>query len=96
MLAIVRGLEVTTIGQVYQSLFNPDLVREALARDLNHEVEEAAKVINLDKVLDSGPAPYRHRLKSPRLSGYVIERGRGRAKIPPSQLGKNMEYRQCL
>ena len=31
VLAIVRGYEVTTIGQVHQSLFNPDLVREARA-----------------------------------------------------------------
>jgi WD40 repeat protein len=57
MITVVRGVEATTIGQVYQSLFNPDLVREALAGDLNHEVEEAAKVINLDKVLDAGPPP---------------------------------------
>jgi hypothetical protein len=56
-LAIVRGLQVTTIGQVHQSLFNPDLVREALAGDPGGEVVEAAKVINLEKVLDSGPAP---------------------------------------
>jgi WD domain, G-beta repeat len=57
MLALVRGLEVTTIGQVHQSLYNPDLVREALAGDPNREVEKASKAINLDKVLDSGPAP---------------------------------------
>jgi WD40 repeat protein len=57
MLTIVRGVEPTTIGQVNQSLFNPDLVREALAGDPNHEVEETAKVINLDKVLDAGPPP---------------------------------------
>ena len=56
-LAIVRGLEVTSIGQVYQSLFNPDLVREALAGDPSGEVREAAKVVNLEAVLDSGPAP---------------------------------------
>src|SRR5262249_35121709 len=57
MLAIVRGFEVTTIGQVHQSLYNPDLVREALAGDPDGEVKRAAEVINLDKVLDSGPAP---------------------------------------
>jgi hypothetical protein len=56
-IAIVRGVEVTTIDQAYQSLFNPDLVREALAGDPNREVQEAAKVISLEKVLDSGPAP---------------------------------------
>ena len=30
MLSVVRGLNITTIDQVHQSLFNPDLVREAL------------------------------------------------------------------
>jgi WD40 repeat protein len=57
MLAVVRGLETTTIAQVHQSLFSPDLVREALADDPNGEVKRAAEFINLDKVLDSGPAP---------------------------------------
>ena len=57
MLAIVRGLEVTAIGQVHQSLFNPDLVREALAGDPDGEVKHAAEVINLEKVLDAGPPP---------------------------------------
>ena len=53
----MRGLDVTTIDQVHQSLFNPDLVREALGGDPNREVAKAAEVINLEKVLDSGPAP---------------------------------------
>jgi WD40 repeat protein len=57
LLGIVRGFDITTIHQVHQSLFNPDLVREALAGDPNGEVAEAAKVINLEKVLDSRPAP---------------------------------------
>jgi len=57
LLGIVRGIEATTIDRVHQSLFNPDLVREALARDPGGEVAEAAKVVNLEKVLDSGPAP---------------------------------------
>jgi WD40 repeat protein len=57
LLAIVRGISVTTIGQVHQSLLSPDLVREALAGDPDGEVKRAAEVVNLDKVLDSGPAP---------------------------------------
>ena len=57
MLAIVRGTDATAIGQVHQSLFNPDLVREALAGDPDGEVARAAKVVNLEKVLDSGSAP---------------------------------------
>ena len=50
-------LRVTRIGQVHQSLFNPDLVREALAGDPDGEVKRAAEVINLEKVLDAGPPP---------------------------------------
>ncbi len=59
LIHLVRGLEVTTIGQVYQSLYNPDLVRMTLSGDADDEaeVEQAAKVINLEAVLDSGPAP---------------------------------------
>lgn len=57
MLAIVRGLDVTTTGQVHQSLFNPDLVREALAGDPDSEVKRAGELVNLEKVLDSGPPP---------------------------------------
>jgi hypothetical protein len=57
MVGVVRGFDVTIIGQVHQSLFNPDLVREALAGDQAGEVREAAKVMNLEKVVDSGPAP---------------------------------------
>jgi WD40 repeat protein len=57
MMSVVRGLDVTTISQVHQSLFNPDLVRAALAEDPDGEVRDAAKIINLEKVLDSGPAP---------------------------------------
>src|SRR5262245_37349828 len=56
-LSVVRGLDATTIGQVHQSLFSPDLVREALAGDPDGEVQAAAKVIDLEKVLDSGPTP---------------------------------------
>lgn len=57
ILSIVRGVQVTFIDQVYRSLFNPDLVREALAGDPNGELRAAANVMNLEKVLDSGPAP---------------------------------------
>jgi WD40 repeat protein len=56
-LAIVRGVEATAIGQVHQSLFSPDLVREALAGDPDGEVKRAAQVVSLEKVLDAGPPP---------------------------------------
>jgi len=57
LLSVVRGLQLVGIDQLWQSLFNPDLVREALAGDLKGEVRDAAKVINLKAALDSGPAP---------------------------------------
>jgi hypothetical protein len=57
MLSLVRGLETTTIGQIYQSLFNPDLVREALAGDADGAVRSAAEAVSLAKVIDSGPPP---------------------------------------
>ncbi len=56
-LAIVRGVEATAIGQVHQSLFNPGLVREALAGDPDGEVKRAAQFVSLEKVLDAGPPP---------------------------------------
>jgi WD40 repeat protein len=56
-LHIVRGLDVTAIDQLWQSLYDPDLVRENLAGDPDKEVEKAAAVVNLEKVLDSGSAP---------------------------------------
>jgi len=57
MLDIVRGLDAYNPGQMWQSLYAPDLVREKLAGDPNGEVSSAAAVLNLDKVLDSGKAP---------------------------------------
>lgn len=57
IVSVVRGVDVTFIDQVHQSLFNPDLVREALGGDLDREVARAAKTMNLEKVLDSAPAP---------------------------------------
>ena len=57
MLAVGRELEITTIGQIHQSLFNPDLLRVALAGDPDWEVKRAAQVLNIDKVLDAGPPP---------------------------------------
>ena len=56
-LSIVRGLEVTTIDQVWQALFNPDLVRERLANDPDKLFEKASATLNLERVLDSGRPP---------------------------------------
>lgn len=56
-LSMVRGLEVYSIDQVYQTLFRPDLVREKLAGDPKGLVREAAAKLDLTKVMASGAAP---------------------------------------
>jgi WD40 repeat protein len=91
LLAIVRGVDVTTIGQVHQSLLSPDLVREALAGDPDDEVKRAAEVVNLDKVLDSGPAPFVEIRSGPSgnksdsdnvaVSALIRDRGKGIGRI---------------
>jgi hypothetical protein len=57
LVAVVRGVEGYEIGQLWHSLFNPDLVREGLAGDPSGEVRQAANVANLEKVVSSGPPP---------------------------------------
>ena len=42
---------------MFSSLYNPDLVREQLAEKPQGEVRRATAVVNLNVVLDSGPAP---------------------------------------
>jgi hypothetical protein len=57
LLDIVRGFDAYNLGQFWQSLYAPDLVREKLAGDPNGEVSNSAKVLSLDKVIDSGKVP---------------------------------------
>jgi hypothetical protein len=57
LLSVVRGLTTTSIEQIYQSLYAPDLIREKLSDDLDGEVMRAAAALDLEKVLDSGQAP---------------------------------------
>ena len=73
LLAIVRGLEVTTIDQVHQSLFNPDLVREALARDPSNEIEGSAlkrrlQSLGESRCFDSRVQPHRRQWQTRRPS----------------------------
>jgi WD40 repeat protein len=56
-LSIVRGLEISSIDQVYNVLYRPDLVREKLAGDPTGKVKEAAAQLDIDKVMASGSAP---------------------------------------
>lgn len=57
MQAIVRGTEAWSLDQIWQSLYNPDLVREQIQGDPTGEVAAAAKLTNLAKVIASGPPP---------------------------------------
>lgn len=57
LLSVVRGLELHSMDQVFQSLYRPDLVREKLAGDLQGKVREAASRLDMGKVITSGPAP---------------------------------------
>jgi uncharacterized caspase-like protein len=91
MVHIVSGLELTTIRQVHQSLFSPDLVREAIAGDPDGEVKRSAGFVNLDKVIDSGPAPLVEISSSPTVSksasdnvtvaARIKDRGKGIGRI---------------
>ena len=56
-LSIVRGFDIWTIDQLYQSLSRSDLVREKLAGDPRGLVREAASRLDLTKVLAAGNAP---------------------------------------
>jgi WD40 repeat protein len=57
LLSAVRGFEVYSMDQFYQSLYRPDLVREKLAGDPRGLVRQAAASLDLNKVIASGSAP---------------------------------------
>ena len=91
LLSIVRGLDLTTVDQVHQSLFSPDLVREALARDPDGEVKRAGDIVKSQKVIDSGPgtvvAITSHKEGSPsanelvQVTAQVTDKGKGIGRI---------------
>lgn len=56
-LIVVRGFDIFSVDQFYQSLFRPDLVREKLAGDPRGLVREAAVRLDLTRVVGSGNAP---------------------------------------
>jgi WD40 repeat protein len=56
-LNVVRGLEVYSIDQFYDTLHRPDLVQQKLAGDPQGLVKAAAAKLDLDKVATSGGTP---------------------------------------
>jgi WD40 repeat protein len=71
-LSVVRGLEVTGIDQVYQSLYRPELVREKLAGDPDGRVKQAAAKLDLNQVMASGAAP-RVAIASPQDGAHIAQ-----------------------
>ena len=57
MLGIVRGLEAYPVAHFYDHLYRPDLVEALLKGDPEGKYADAASKLNLEKILDSGPAP---------------------------------------
>lgn len=57
LVTVVRGLDVYSVSQVYDSLYRPDLVQEALKGDPEGKYKDGASKLNLAMILDSGSAP---------------------------------------
>lgn len=57
LLNIVRGLEVYSVDQFFDALYDPDLVREKLSGDPENKVLKAAEKLDLEKILETGAAP---------------------------------------
>jgi WD40 repeat protein len=62
---VVRGLEPYSVLQFYEHLYRPDLVAELLKGDPEGKYQSAANQLNLEKILESGPAPKLERLNGP-------------------------------
>ena len=70
-LYLVRGLDTMPLDQVYDALYRPDLVHEALAGDPEDKVAAAAAELDLEKVVASGLPPRVLELRS--LEGDTVE-----------------------
>ena len=61
--SVVRDLEAYSVRQFYDHLYRPDLVAEALKGDPVGKVKDAAFMLSLKKILNSGSAPQIELLK---------------------------------
>jgi WD40 repeat protein/uncharacterized caspase-like protein len=57
MISVVRGFDTYAILDVYEQLYRPDLVEERLKGDPMGAYKNAVFKLNLNDILDSGPAP---------------------------------------
>ncbi|MGH1407494.1 MAG: eIF2A-related protein [Rhodomicrobiaceae bacterium] len=74
LISVVKGFESFDINQVYDHLYRPDLVKEALSGDKQGKLKDAAYKLNLEKIMASGPAPQLE-LKTPKteLAGSSVK-----------------------
>nr|WP_319383290.1 SH3 domain-containing protein [uncultured Roseibium sp.] len=77
---VVRGLEVFSVDQVYDALYRPDLVREALAGDPDGKVAAAAAELDLEKIIEGGFPP-RVSLISPEPDETIVGDGSGSGAV---------------
>lgn len=57
LLEIVRGLDIKPIDLLFEHLFRPDFIDVVLKGDLEGKYKDATFKLNLESVLESGPAP---------------------------------------
>jgi hypothetical protein len=57
LVGVVRGLVPYSVSQFHDALYRPDLVDELLKGDAEGKYADASAKLNLQKILDSGPAP---------------------------------------
>ena len=57
ILSVVRGLEAYSVMQFYDHMHRPDLVEELLKGDPEGKYKDASRRLNLEHILNSGPAP---------------------------------------
>ncbi|MBC8164315.1 MAG: caspase family protein [Bryobacteraceae bacterium] len=57
LLNVVRGPEIYSVLQFRDHLYRPDLIEELLKRDPWGKYADAASKLNLETILNSGPAP---------------------------------------
>ena len=57
MISVVRGFENYAMVEVYEQLYRPDLVEERLKGDPMGHYKNAVFKLNLNEILNSGPAP---------------------------------------
>ena len=63
MLGVVRGYDYWSIQQFYEHLYRPDLFDEVMKGDPEGKYKDEAFRLNLEKILEAGPAPQIEHLK---------------------------------